>query len=150
MSVNSIRENIILQIRTELETLESIKTVRRIRPSLNELSSFPSTQLPLIAVESGLPSPIQKKSSRIPGVTDNFISELIINIFCYALENVNPDSLISNLADDIWNVLYLDPLHNNLCLSTNIYPQLQTAIWHPYIAFSFKTTLTYIHTRKGI
>lgn len=150
MGAGSKREQIILQLKSELEEISSIKTVQRIRPSLDELSSFSSAQLPLIAMESGLPLPVQKKSSRLQGNVDTFISKLEIKVVCYALENVDPDSLISNLADDMWAKIYADPRHNNLCLETEIEPQIQTAIWHPYIAFYFKVSLLYDHTTGGI
>lgn len=150
MAANSKREQIILQVKRELETLRSIKTVCRSRPSLTELSTFSSTQLPLLAIESSLPSPVQKPSFRFPGKVDLFISNLEIKVFCYELENVNPDSVISNLADDLWVKVYEDPQHNGLCLKTDILPQIKTAIWHPYIAFFFKINLTYQHTTGGI
>jgi len=150
MATGSKRENIILQLKSELETISSIKTVQRVRPSLDELSTFSSAQLPLIAMESGLPLPVQKKSARVPGNVDIFISKLGIKIVCYALENVNPDSLISNLADDIWKKVYADPTHNSLSLETEILPEIQAAIWPPYIAFYFKINLIYDHTSGGI
>lgn len=150
MSINSKREQIILQIIRELNVITSISHVKRVRPSLDDLASFPTTMLPLIAVECSLPKPIQKKSSRVPGKIDLFISELEVSLFCYAIENVNPDVLISNLADDIWHKMYEDPLHNELCLETDMMPTLQTAIWNPYIALTMKTTLIYIHDIGGI
>ena len=150
MAVNSKREQIILQIKEELEGISSIETVQRVRPSLSGLAAFSSAQLPLIALESGLPIPVQKVSSRVPGGVDLFISKLEIKLFCYALENTEPDSLISNLADDVWAKVYSDPEHNKLCLETDIEPKVQVAIWHPFIAFNFKVTVTYKHTTGGI
>jgi len=150
MSDNSIREQIILQFKSELEEIESINSVQRIRPSLDGLTNFASSQLPLIAFETGLPVPVQKRSSRIQGNVDIFVSDLNVNVFCYALENVNPDSKISNLADDLWKKIYSDPRHNNLCLATNIDTHIEAAIWHPYIVFGFKVILQYTHTSGGI
>lgn len=150
MATGSKRENIILQIKSELEELSSIKTVQRVRPTLSDLSTFSSAQLPLIAMESSLPVPVQKKSSRIPGGVDLFVSNLEIKIYCYALDNIAPDTLISNLADDIWQKVYADTKHNDLCLETDIEPQVQVAIWHPFVAFNFKINLKYTHTTGGI
>ena len=150
MAEGSKREQIILQIITELEEMASIKMVQRVRPSIDDLSIFSSASLPLVAIESGLPLPIQKKSSRAGGEIDLFVSELEVKLFCYALANVDSDSLISNLADDLWSKLYSDVNHNGLCLGTSIEPQIQTAIWHPYIAFNFKVILTYTHSIGGI
>jgi len=150
MSTGSKREQIILQVKSELEELSSIKTVQRVRPTLSDLSTFSSAQLPLIAMESNLPVPVQKKSSRIQGSVDLFVSKLEIKIYCYALDNKEPDTLISNLADDIWKKIYEDTRHNDLCLETDVEPQVQVAIWHPFIAFNFKIILIYTHTTGGI
>jgi hypothetical protein len=150
MATNSIRETIILQVIEELKTISSISEVRRVRPSLTNLSTFSSAQFPLIAIESSLPLPVQKISNRIPGGVDLFISELTIRVFCYAMDNEDPDSTISDLADDIWKKVYEDPLHNDLCLCTNVIPKIETAIWHPYVAFGFEVLLQYKHTTGGI
>lgn len=150
MAENSIRERIVLRIIEELESVVWVRQVRRIRPTMAELMNYPATALPLITVEAQLPNPVEKKSSRRPGVLDVFVSELSVNIFCYILENKNPDSIISNYLDDLWATLYEDVLKNKLCIKTILTPEVETLSLAPYTAFGIDVTLTYLHTTSGI
>lgn len=150
MAENSKRELIILRIIEELESVIWVKQVKRVRPTMAELMNYAGTALPLITVEAKLPVPIEKKSSRRPGILDVFLSKLPVEIFCYILENENPDSIISNYLDDLWVKMYEDVLKDGLCLTTIVTPQVETLSLAPYTAFGIEVTLTYLHTTSGI
>lgn len=150
MSENSIRELLVLKVIEELETITWVKMVKRVRPTMVELENYPTTMLPLIVVEAGLPVPVEKKSSRRPGGIDIIMSNLTIKIFCYMLENTNPDSLVSNYLDDIWKKMYVDVLKGNLSIETNVKPHPETLVFSPYTAFSVDVEITYVHDTNGI
>lgn len=150
MASNSIREQIIVAEKAVLETLTTIKTVSRTRIAFSDLDTIANTQLPMLALVGKLPKPVDKLSSRQQGVPDKFISELGIDVYCYALANVDPDTMVSTLADDIWTQLFLDPTVGGLALETKITPEVQVGVWDPYIAFKMLCSITYIHGRGGI
>lgn len=146
MADNSTREQLILRVIEELTSIPWVNQTRRVRPTMEDLTSYSSTMLPLIIVEAGLPVPVEKKSSRVPGRIDLFVSELSVEVFCYILENEEPDVIISNYLDDIWVKLHEDPLKNSLCIGTTVKPRVEKLILSPYTAFSVNVVLTYIHT----
>lgn len=150
MAIDSKREKIILRIVEELQTVSWVEQVKRVRPTMVELESYPGTMLPLLTVEAGLPVPIEKKSSRKPGEIQAVISNLTVKVFCYILENENPDSIISNYLDDLWSKMYEDVLKGGLCIETIVKPQMDVLIMFPYTAFSINVTLTYLHTTNNI
>lgn len=160
MAEDSLREQIIVANLDKLKELITIKTFQRVRPAFNDLGNFSGEQFPVIATHAGLPKPVEKVSSREPGRVDLFRSELLISLFCYAMENVDPDTKISDLADDIWAKLYEDVTleafgtnpHTNqgLTLGLAISPEVQTGIWDPYIVFRMDCTYTYVHGTGGI
>lgn len=150
MAENSKREGLILRVIEELGTITWVSHIRRVRPTMEELTNYPGTMLPLLTVEAGLPVPVEKKSSRVPGKVDVFRSDLSVDIFCYALENETPDVVISNYLDDIWAKMYEDGTKNGMCLSTTVTPRAEKLVFLPYTAFSVNVILNYLHTTNGI
>jgi len=156
MAENSKRELIILELISNLEDISSINAVERIRPSFADLGNFADTQLPLVAVVGKLPKPVPKRSGRTTGKMDKFISDLEIDLFCYAMDNVNPDSKVSDLADDLWTKIYSDPTlitddyPKGLTLEVVVMPEIQVGIWDPYVVFKMVCTYKYIHGTGGI
>ena len=156
MADNSKRELIILELISNIEDIGSIVTVERVRPSFADLGNFAETQLPLVAVVGKLPKPVPKRSGRQTGVVDKFISDLEIDLFCYAMDNVNPDSKVSDLADDLWAKIYSDPILitddylDGLTLQVEVMPEIQIGIWDPYVIFKIVCTYKYVHGTGGI
>lgn len=156
MAEGSKRELIILELISNIEDISSINTVERVRPSFADLGSFAETQLPLVAIVGKLPRPVPKRSGRETGIMDKFISDLEIDLFCYAMDNVNPDSKVSDLADDLWAKIYSDPILitddylKGLALEVIVMPEIQVGIWDPYVVFKMVCTYKYVHGTGGI
>jgi len=156
MAKNSKRELILLKVVDLMESISSIVTVERIRLGFNDLGNYSGEQLPLIAVVGSLPKPRPKKSGRTPGVSDAFISSINIDIYCYAMDNENPDSLVSNLADDIWAKVWSDPIltttkyPKGLTIDLDVDPEIKVGIWDPYIVFKIACVYKYVHGIGGI
>lgn len=151
MAANSKREQITGKVVSLLTGLASISTVKRVQPTgLSALQSYASTQLPLAVVLAGLPVPKEKYSQQARNL-DTVISDLGIDIFVYAMDNVNPDSTISTLVDDIWALLYADITQGfNWVHSTRLMPEPATGIWDPYCGFNIRAIITYQHSKGGI
>jgi len=151
MASNSKREQILAKVKTPLEAVSAIETVER-KPlqGISDLEAWPQTQLPLAVVLGGMPVPSEKLSDRDIKL-DKVRSTLTATIVVYALDNENPDTKISNLADDVWAALYADmTLGFSWVLSIRLTPDADVAFWEPYAAFSIKAEITYIHTKGGI
>jgi len=152
VALNSKRERILVALVAELVDLPSIKTVDRMQPAgLSSLKGYAETQLPLVCVCGQLPRPTQKRSTHTGHTIDKVTSVLGINLFVYALDNVNPDSTISNLTDDIWAKLLADETHGfKWVLGTDIAPNINTAVWNPYCAVNMQVNVEYLHDKGGI
>ena len=152
MALNSKRERILVALVTELEAIAALSTVNRIQPAgLSSLKGYAETQLPLVAVCGQLPRPTQKRTTRTGHTVDKVISVLGVRLFVYALDNVTPDSTISNLADDIWAKLLADETHGfKWVLGTEIEPNINTAVWDPYCAVNLQVNIEYLHDKGGI
>jgi len=149
---NSKREQLLTKIVSELEELDSIKTVDRVMPGgLSDLEQYAATQLPLAAVVGKLPDPTYKISTRTGHTVDMVTSVLGINLYVYAQDNVNPDRTVSLLADDLWVKLLADETHGfKWVTGTAIYPDVNVAVWAPYCAFNMLVNITYLHDKGGI
>ena len=152
MAENSLREQILSGLKTDLGDLTSIKTVIRRQPSsIEELNNYAATQLPLVAMVGGVPVPLEHRTTRQKGnQVDVFVSELRIQFFFYFTNMVEPDTELSNILDDFWVLMYGDQLRNGLALSTDLEPQVEVAVWDPYVAFSVVAKIKYIHQIGGI
>jgi hypothetical protein len=148
MATNSKREQILVAVEGKLRTIPSIVLVKRTRPEFAELENASSTQLPMIAIVAGLPEPVQKKTGRGSGghPSDYYRSILTVEVFCYDNGGTDPDSRISDLADDIWaNLMGMGNL-NNLIHNIEMTPDMAVGYWDPYITFKMTTKITYIHS----
>lgn len=151
MAANSKREQILAKMKTTLEAVSSLEHVER-KPlqDMSELEEYPQTQLPLAIVLGSLPAPAEKVSDRDIKL-DRVRSILTATVFVYAIENDNPDTKISTLADDIWAAIYADmTLGFSWVINLRIVPEIETAFWYPYVAFSMKIEITYLHGKGGI
>ena len=126
--------------------------IKRTRPTLTELKNYPDTLLPMIVCEAGLPSIEEKRAARSSLEKDTFISNLNIGLFCYFLDNENPDEKISNYMDDLWALILSDQSNSGNCFETTIIPTDEANILHlkPYAAFKININLKYQHTSEGI
>lgn len=151
MALNSVREQIINNVVSTLEGVESLKSVKRRRMTdLDELQSVPTTLLPYISVTGGLPEPIQKKSGRRTGNVEVVTSVLAVEIVCYHLAPVDPDVVLSNLLDDVWSALYEDQTRGGIALETELIPQVEPVFIQPYILFRVVCNVTYLHDTTHI
>lgn len=156
MANNSKREQIIEALKTNVEDIPAITEVTRVRPNFTDLENFAGTQLPLVSLVGKLPKPVPHKAGRRTGLHDKFISDLDVELYCYALENVNPDSKVSDLADDLWVKIHSDPTlittayPEGLALQVIILPEIQVGIWDPYVVFKMTCTYQYVHDTGGI
>ena len=151
MAANSKREQILTAIKTTLEGISSIVKVER-KPlrDMAELEEYPHTQLPLAVVLGGLPVPVDKVSDRDIAL-DRVRSAVTATIFVYAIENDNPDTKISTLADDVWAAMYNDmTLAKDWVIGMHIIPEMETAYWYPYVAFSMQVEIIYLHGKGGL
>lgn len=156
MAENSTREQIISYVESSIVgDINSIKTTLRKLPQYDDLKRYAQPQLPVAAIVGRLPQPVEKINGRAPGAANFFTSNLSIDITVYALANENPDTTVSNLADDIWAKIYSDQrLGSTLedyvfgIVSTEFTDQV--AYWEPYIAFRCTVTYRYKHYEGGI
>jgi hypothetical protein len=153
MADNSKRERIIVYVVDLLETLASINTVVRVKQTYQELENFSGPQMPVAAVVGRLPVPstsgMQTHISRRTSV-DIIISDLAIDVFVYGQDNVAPDTLVSNLADDLWALLYQDQKMGGLVVETRLILDEENEFWHPYVAFKLTVQVKYKHDTGGI
>lgn len=151
MAANSKREQLLNKVVSLMEGLASISTVKRVQPTgFEQLKAYATTQLPLAVVLGGLPVPREKFSNRTRKL-DVVHSDLGVDIFVYAMDNITPDSTISSLADDIWVALYEDITQGfKWVLGTRVIPEPATGIWEPYCGLNMRAVITYQHTKGGI
>lgn len=146
---SSKRERIILADLAIVQSIQEIKTVQRTMPSYKDLSSFATTQLPVVAVVGRFPVPENKFSTRT-GQVDQCISKLKVDIYCYLIANTDSDSELSNIMDEFWRILYLNPTRDNLVINTVLEPKENNEYWAPYIAFQITCIHKYQHDPGGI
>lgn len=151
MASNSKREQLLLKVKALLEGINAISFVdRKPLQGISDLQAYPQTQLPLAVVLGGMPVPDEKFSDRTRKL-DKVASTLGVNVIVYALDNVTPDTTISTLADDVWATLYQDiTLGFKWVLGLRIVPEADIAVWDPYVAFSMRVNITYLHDKGGI
>jgi len=149
MAENSIREQIIAQVVSELENIDGINVVQRTLPMFDQLKEFPSTVFPLAVVVGGLPKPVTKRTGRT-GHVDHLTSQLTIDVNVYFVNSGDPDTLISNLADDIWIKLWTDQTKGGLVRQSEVEFLTNPVHWEPFIAFKMRNTVTYEHDTGGI
>jgi len=156
MAINSKREQILEALENNINDIPAIVKVKRVQLAFADLENFAGTQLPLVAVVGKLPSPSPHRAGRSTGLHDKFISTLTIELFCYAMDNVNPDTLVSNLADDLWAKIHSDTTliteayPKGLTLEVVVSPEVTVGIWDPYVVFKMNCSYKYVHGTGGI
>lgn len=152
MAANSKRERILVALEQRILTVPSFKAVKRTRPEFSELKDVPTTQMPFIALVGGLPQPRQKKSGRRAGATtsDFFYSNLSIDLYCYAIGGKYPDTTISDLADDLWNIVMTSDTLSGLITEITMKPEMASGYFSPYISFKLSSVLGYYHPTTNI
>lgn len=152
MADNSRREQILVQVVSDLGSIPAIEQVKRVQPNtLDDIRRYSTGQMPLAVVIGGMPKPTEHISGRGPGGVDIIVSVLKVELYCYFMDNENPDSTLSSLLDDIWAALYADQtLGFKFVQGVTIDPKVEVAAWPPYVAFSLTFNVTYNHTTGGI
>lgn len=151
MAANSIREQIIAGVVTEISDLSTIKTIERVQPNdLSELTNYAQTQLPLCVIIGGVPQPDPHFVGKASGANDVFISDLKLDLYVYFIAREDADTELSSLLDDLWVLLQNNQRRDGLALSTTITPNMEVASWDPYLAFMISAIVRYKHTIGGI
>ena len=152
MADNSRREQILVKVVNDIADIAAIKQVTRVQPNtIDDIRRYSSGQMPLVAVIGGVPQPTEHISSRTRGGVDVVVSKLVVDLFCYFMDNETPDSTLSSLLDDIWAALYFDQtLGFKWVKGLQLDPKVEIAAWPPYVAFSLTMNVNYFHTTGGI
>jgi hypothetical protein len=150
MAANSKREQIIVQVETDINAIASINHVTRNAPSKTDLDSYALTQFPVICILAGLPDPVPHEVGRRVAGKDLFVSNLTLSLYGYFQDNVSPDTTLSSLVDDLWTKLYADPTRGGLALGTRLKPELNVDFWNPFYAFKIDAIVQYSHSTGGI
>ncbi len=148
MASDSKRERILQDVISAVGALSWVGAVVREQPAdPGDLADYAQSQFPLVAVVGQLPKP---KQTRRAGKGREFVSELEIGLFVYAMEAQTPDERVSSLADDLWAACLADPGRGGLALDTEVLPETEKATYTPYVAFSLVLNTTYTHDASGI
>jgi len=151
MAKNSIREQILVYHETNIvKRVGVIANVIRVLPTVSDLQQFATTQFPLLAIVGGLPVPTEKVSARDGSKVDVIISELTIKNFVYLQERENVDSIISEVADDMWKKCYADETYGGLALTTLLSFEEDVVYYDPFVAFLLVSKIKYKHNSGGI
>lgn len=149
MATNSKREQIIVANKTLVESISSISTVTRTLQDYSDLQEYASTQFPVCAVVGRLPK-FDEKLSRRTCVVDKVKAELKIDFYVYIHANVNPDTQVSTIADDLFAKLYTDQTRGNLVTKTLVKLEENLNYWSPFVAFKGTVIHEYYHDTTGI
>lgn len=146
MASNSIAEQIIQNIVTTLEAVESLKSVARQWPTMDELKRTAITMLPRVAVVHNLPSPIDVTPTT-PGQSRSK-SALPITLYLYFQSAKQSETALS-LVDDIWAALLVDRERGGLAIDTTIKPKAMGDFAH-IVACKIDVSVTYLHMNTSI
>ena len=153
MAANSIREQILVEVKTVLESVTAVGSVKRkVVASVLELKGIPSPLFPVVCMTAGLPVPKGGGyvTLRESGQSSKIRSILSINLRTYGLDKLVPDTAISILAEDIWDELYDDPTVDGLAESVTVKLQRETLFFEPFYRFDMIYDVEYIHDTDGI
>lgn len=151
MASNSRREQILVAVVSALDGISAINHVQRHQPEDPTFKDFTEQQMPVIAVIGGVTQPKYQKSGRGKGQVDLIISDLPLELFIYYHNNVDPDTQLSSLLDDIWAALFTDiTLGLSFVQDLVIYPKKSVLRQSPYHAFALDCSIEYNHTKGGI
>lgn len=153
MATNSIREQILTQVKTTLEAVSAVGSVKRkVFSDLSDLKEIPFPQFPVVFMTGGLPVPLRGGyvTLRESGQTYNLRSILSIHLRVYGLDKDNPDTALSSDAEDIWDALYADPTVNSLAEGVTIRPEPTTLFLEPFYRFDMIYDVEYIHDTDNL
>lgn len=148
--MTTFRENIIENIRTTLDAITDIRTVKRVHPSFANLKSYPENQLPFIGIMGKLPSTEFIMTGRREGQIGLCKSMLDVDLLIYDRQSADPDTRISELANLIWVALLADTTRGKHAKMTTIQPEVETGVIPPHIAFFMTISVEYIHDTTTI
>lgn len=148
MAENSKRERIISRLTEQIKTLPWVRTVTR-EPYeyVDDLERFAQTQFPVLSIVAGLPEP---QETRRAGKGREYVSNLGVHLFVYALAASTPDESISSMADDVWKTILADPKQGGLALDTALLPETEKTVHQPYVGFWLAARVVYAHDSSGI
>lgn len=131
-----------------------IKTVTRdLIKDMKELMQYPQTHLPVAAVIGSLPETEPHISSQggKGGLPMKFNSTLTVSIYVYFNSNKEPDTVLSEIANDLWKALFKETTRNGNAVKTTISPDPGVGrLGSSYYGFVFNVKVNYIHGTDSI
>jgi hypothetical protein len=122
-------------------------------PTYEELTQFPSTLFPLVAVVPQLPKPeelIYRPDSRDRGFhLMRAKSRMRFRLHLYAYENVTPLIGGVNYMDVLWRTLLVDPTRGGTARNTEVEP-LEMTVYAPFLSLLAEVRVLYEHDKTTI
>lgn len=139
-------------LKTKLEALASIKYVADVQPAgVEELERYAGTQLPMVAMLFGLPTP---RGETLP-MSTAFDMSLPVSLTFYAQDNETPAETMLDLANEFWASMYedadkLQPFFGGLVREIHITPDSASLYAEPYVMFNIGLELVYVTTTSSL
>ncbi len=146
------REQILLKLIEQMETVSDIEKVQRRRPTSEEFNQLSDHQFPFVAVEAMGPQPVKivQESRKGFGVAVIHHFSMLVDFYVYAKWTVNQDTKFGELYDDIYQAVYANSLLKDLADNIMAEPvPTPTVIMEPYYLFRIKNKINY-RTQGGI
>lgn len=146
MASNSKSEQIVQAIVSILENVDSVKSVSRKLPSLDEIKQTPTTLMPMVAVTHDLPEPREWDRYRVSEM--RFDSVLPLELYLY-FQSQTPSETALDLSDDIWKALLVDTTLGGLSTMMEVSPGAM-GDFTSVVACRFKVQVFFRHYNNGI
>lgn len=152
MAINNQREDILVSLIAQLESVVAITKVQRRRPTSEEFQQMSDHQFPFVAIEAMGPQPTKIVQESRKGFGMALVHHFSMNVdfYVYARWVEDQDTEFGNLYDDIYRAIYTDELLKGLAdsISTEPVPS-PTAVMEPYYLFRIRSKINY-RTQGGI
>jgi hypothetical protein len=152
MALDNQREDILVSLIAQLNSVSAITKVQRRRPTSEEFQQMSDHQFPFVAMEAMGPQPlkiIQEARKGFGSVLVHHFS-MSVDFYVYARWVTDQDTEFGDLYDDIYRAIYTDELLKNLAdsISTEPVPS-PTVVMEPYYLFRIRSKVNY-RTPGGI
>ena len=146
MADNSKAEQIMQALVTKLGTIDSLATVTRRLPTLDEIKRTSITQMPKVAAAHDLPKP--QKVERFGPVKLRATSLLPVILYLY-FQSPEASKTAISLTDDIWAALCTDRRLGGLALDMKIVPE-SIGDFSSVVACKIRINIEYQHDHSSI
>lgn len=148
-----MREGIILDIVSTLESIEGIKDVRRVTPQRSDLVDLPAGNFPMIFVNGQMPVvtyPAHYSQSQSDSKKNCLTSALDVDLAVFGYAENNADEEISWVLNAIWKSLLVDRSRGGHAHTTQLQPESTNFRLTPYYAFEITVQVEYDHNYEEI